>query len=145
MVFPYLPFMMEFLIPRLREDHQSVGKLSWVLLKCDLHTLPPVTRKVCGHCRRVSVLWQAVRKVRDTPPSPSLPSPANLLLSLSLSLSLSLLSYMWGVLADKKGRKPVLLISNAFVAISTIAFGFSVNFGMAIATRALIGFFNGKQ
>ena len=26
MLFPFLPFMIEFLIPRLQEDHKSVGK-----------------------------------------------------------------------------------------------------------------------
>ena len=50
---------------------------------------------------------------------------------------------MWGAIADRKGRKPVIIVSNILIAISTIAFGFSVNFAMAVAMRVLMGFFNG--
>ena len=53
-------------------------------------------------------------------------------------------SYFWGVLADKKGRKPVLISSGICMGLSMVAFGFSVNIWMAIVTRFLVGFFNGK-
>ncbi len=33
MVFPFLPFMMEFLIPKLQDDQKSVGKGNTVLLQ----------------------------------------------------------------------------------------------------------------
>ena len=53
-------------------------------------------------------------------------------------------SYVWGVVADKKGRKPVLVWSGILSSIFVLAFGFSVNLPMAIITRFLVGFFNGK-
>ena len=55
MVFPYLPFMMEFLIPRLKDDHQAVGKpctLYPVLMLC------MTTGKLfylCSACRIITV------------------------------------------------------------------------------------------
>ena len=52
---------------------------------------------------------------------------------------------MWGVLADRKGRKPIILVSNILGAISTVAFGFSVNFAMAVVTRVLMGFTSGES
>ncbi len=48
------------------------------------------------------------------------------------------------MVADHKGRKPVIIISCILVAVSSLAFGFSVNFAMAIISRFLIGFLNGK-
>ena len=54
-------------------------------------------------------------------------------------------SYMWGVLADRRGRKPIILVSSVCVAISTIAFGFSVNFAMAVVMRVLMGITSGKK
>ena len=54
-------------------------------------------------------------------------------------------SYFWGALADHKGRKPVIIISGIFMALASLSFGFSVNLAMAIISRFLTGFFNGKQ
>ena len=59
-------------------------------------------------------------------------------------LSIHLSSYFWGVLSDIWGRKPVLIISELLVGIATLAFGFSINFPMAIATRFAVGITNGK-
>ena len=53
-------------------------------------------------------------------------------------------SYFWGVVADKKGRKPVIVWSGILTSIFVLAFGFSVNLPMAAITRFLVGFFNGK-
>ena len=53
-------------------------------------------------------------------------------------------SYFWGVLADKVGRKPVIISSGVCTGLSMVAFGFSVNIWMAIATRFFVGFLNGK-
>ena len=60
------------------------------------------------------------------------------------NLSCLCCSYFWGVLADHKGRKPVIIISGVFVALSSLSFGFSVNLAMAIISRFFMGFFNGK-
>lgn len=48
-------------------------------------------------------------------------------------------------MADRKGRKPVMIISAVCLGLSTLSFGFSVNFAMATVTRLLVGFFNGEE
>ena len=52
-------------------------------------------------------------------------------------------SYFWGFLSDQIGRKPVMIISGIYFGISTLLFGFTVNFAMAVVTRFLIGFGEG--
>ncbi|KAI3491988.1 hypothetical protein L1887_43625 [Cichorium endivia] len=52
-------------------------------------------------------------------------------------------SVFWGVVADRYGRKPVILLGTSTVVIFNTLFGFSVNYWMAIATRFLLGFLNG--
>ncbi len=54
-------------------------------------------------------------------------------------------SYFWGVVADKKGRKPVIVYSGLLMAVCTLAFGFSVNVGMAVIIRLLTGAFGGED
>ena len=46
---------------------------------------------------------------------------------------------------DKKGRKPVIICSGFFMALGTLAFGFSVNLPMAVITRFVVGTFGGKE
>jgi len=48
-------------------------------------------------------------------------------------------------MTDRKGRKPVIFTSGIFMALGTLAFGFSVNLPMAIITRFLVGTFGGKR
>lgn len=55
----------------------------------------------------------------------------------------ALTSVFWGVVADRYGRKPVILLGTSTVVIFNTLFGFSVNYWMAIATRFLLGFLNG--
>ena len=54
-------------------------------------------------------------------------------------------SYFWGVVADHKGRKPVIIASSIILGLSVCVFGFSVHFAMAILTRFLVGAANGKS
>ncbi|XP_031382712.1 protein ZINC INDUCED FACILITATOR-LIKE 1-like isoform X2 [Punica granatum] len=58
-------------------------------------------------------------------------------------LGRALTSVLWGVVADRYGRKPVIIIGTATVVIFNTLFGLSVNFWMAIATRFLLGALNG--
>ncbi|KAJ0229509.1 hypothetical protein HA466_0315350 [Hirschfeldia incana] len=58
-------------------------------------------------------------------------------------LGRTLTSVIWGVVADRYGRKPVILIGTASVVIFNTLFGLSVNFWMAIITRFCLGSFNG--
>ncbi|KAF5791057.1 putative major facilitator superfamily, MFS transporter superfamily [Helianthus annuus] len=55
----------------------------------------------------------------------------------------ALTSVFWGVVADRYGRKPVILLGTSTVVIFNTIFGFSVNYWMAIISRFLLGFLNG--
>lgn len=61
----------------------------------------------------------------------------------SLMFGRFLTSALWGVAADKYGRKPVMIIGISSVVVFNTLFGLSINFWMAIATRFLLGSFNG--
>lgn len=61
----------------------------------------------------------------------------------SFMLGRTLTSVIWGIVADRYGRKPVILIGTASVVIFNTLFGLSVNFWMAIITRFCLGSFNG--
>ncbi|XP_031495127.1 protein ZINC INDUCED FACILITATOR 1-like isoform X3 [Nymphaea colorata] len=53
-----------------------------------------------------------------------------------------LTSVLWGMAADRFGRKPIILLGTSSVIIFNLLFGFSTSFSMAISTRFLLGFFN---
>ena len=53
-------------------------------------------------------------------------------------------SYIWGILSDSWGRRPVLIISVILLGLSSLSFGFSVNFTMAVCMRFMVGLTNGK-
>jgi len=52
-------------------------------------------------------------------------------------------SFFWGIYADRYGRKPVILIGCASIAVLSVLFGVSTTFSMALVTRFLIGLGNG--
>lgn len=54
-----------------------------------------------------------------------------------------LTSTLWGMLADRYGRKPVMVFGTATILVFNTVFGFSTNFWMALISRFLLGFFNG--
>ncbi|KAL8529310.1 hypothetical protein ACS0TY_006655 [Phlomoides rotata] len=61
----------------------------------------------------------------------------------SYMLGRALTSTLWGTFSDRYGRKPVIIIGSATVAVFNTLFGFSVNFWMAISSRFLLGCLNG--
>ncbi|KAI6650462.1 Protein ZINC INDUCED FACILITATOR-LIKE 1 isoform X2 [Oopsacas minuta] len=91
-VFPYLPWMVQHLIP-------------------DLH------EKDIGYYSGLIASFQFVGRILG--------------------------SFVWGLLADKFGRRIVLIISGVLLAFVTLGFGFSTTVIVAIIFRFLIGFFNG--
>ncbi|KAJ6989102.1 hypothetical protein NC653_021859 [Populus alba x Populus x berolinensis] len=61
----------------------------------------------------------------------------------SFMIGRALTSVFWGIVADRYGRKPVILLGTLAVVIFNTLFGLSVNFWMAIITRFLLGSLNG--
>ncbi|XP_056165987.1 probable peptide/nitrate transporter At3g43790 isoform X2 [Syzygium oleosum] len=60
----------------------------------------------------------------------------------SFMVGRALTSVFWGVLADRYGRKPVILIGTFSVVVLNTLFGLSTSFWMALCTRFLLGCFN---
>ncbi|KAI4332867.1 hypothetical protein L6164_017743 [Bauhinia variegata] len=58
-------------------------------------------------------------------------------------LGRSLTSVVWGIIADRYGRKPVVVIGVGTVVIFNTLFGLSTSFWMALITRFLLGALNG--
>ncbi|TVU50734.1 hypothetical protein EJB05_02121, partial [Eragrostis curvula] len=52
-------------------------------------------------------------------------------------------SFFWGVVADRIGRKPIIIFSVVSVVIFNTLFGLSVKYWMAITTRLILGALNG--
>ncbi|CAI0466205.1 unnamed protein product [Linum tenue] len=61
----------------------------------------------------------------------------------SFMLARSVTSVIWGLIADRYGRKRVLLLGTSAMVVANILFGLSVNFWMAVSMRALLGCLNG--
>ncbi|XP_010557810.1 PREDICTED: protein ZINC INDUCED FACILITATOR-LIKE 1-like [Tarenaya hassleriana] len=61
----------------------------------------------------------------------------------SFMLGRAFTSVAWGMVADRYGRKPVILLGTGSVVIFNTLFGLSLNFWMAIITRFCLGSFNG--
>ncbi|KAL8158423.1 protein ZINC INDUCED FACILITATOR-LIKE 1-like [Apium graveolens] len=61
----------------------------------------------------------------------------------SYMLGRALGSVFWGKVADRYGRKPVIIIGTSTVVIFNTLFGLSINYWMAIITRFLLGSLNG--
>ncbi|KAL4203418.1 hypothetical protein AMTRI_Chr01g103880 [Amborella trichopoda] len=52
-------------------------------------------------------------------------------------------SFLWGMAADRYGRKPVIILGTFSIVLFNTLFGLSVNLWMAVAMRFLQGSFNG--
>ncbi|KAK3443691.1 hypothetical protein EUGRSUZ_B03776 [Eucalyptus grandis] len=60
----------------------------------------------------------------------------------SFMVGRALTSVFWGVVADRYGRKPIILIGTFSVVVLNALFGLSTSFWMALCTRFLLGCFN---
>uniref|UniRef100_A0A1J3H976 Putative peptide/nitrate transporter n=1 Tax=Noccaea caerulescens TaxID=107243 RepID=A0A1J3H976_NOCCA len=60
----------------------------------------------------------------------------------SFMIGRAMTSIFWGKLADRYGRKPIILIGTFTVIIFNTLFGLSTSFWLAISTRFLLGCFN---
>ena len=54
-------------------------------------------------------------------------------------------SMLWGWIADRLGRRPVLLMGITFIIACELFFGFSQNFAWAILARLMWGLLNGNM
>ncbi|XP_042489562.1 probable peptide/nitrate transporter At3g43790 isoform X2 [Macadamia integrifolia] len=54
----------------------------------------------------------------------------------------ALTSTLWGMAADRYGRKPIIMIGTVSVLIFNTLFGLSTNYWMALSTRFILGGFN---
>ncbi|WOH13518.1 hypothetical protein DCAR_0833028 [Daucus carota subsp. sativus] len=61
----------------------------------------------------------------------------------TLMLGRALTSVFWGMVADRYGRKVVIIFGTFSVVVLNTLFGLSINLWMAIATRFLLGSLNG--
>ncbi|KAG9454965.1 hypothetical protein H6P81_007869 [Aristolochia fimbriata] len=61
----------------------------------------------------------------------------------SYMLGRALTSVLWGMVADRIGRKPVVLLGTLSVVVFNTIFGLSTSFWMAITTRFLLGSLSG--
>ena len=72
----------------------------------------------------------------------SLSRRTGLLASLS-NLSMFVSSIPWGLVTDKRGRRPVLNVGNWSAAVTVLLLGFAPNYGFACACRVVGGLLNG--
>ncbi len=59
----------------------------------------------------------------------------------SLAFMVMLFAPLWGDLGDKRGRKPILVISAIGMAVSQMLFGYADDFWMMLLSRAIQGVF----
>ncbi|KAH7557222.1 hypothetical protein JRO89_XS11G0077600 [Xanthoceras sorbifolium] len=60
----------------------------------------------------------------------------------SFMVGRALTSILWGVVADRYGRKPIIFIGTFSVVVFNALFGLSTSFWMALSMRFLLGCFN---
>jgi MFS family permease len=51
---------------------------------------------------------------------------------------------IWGSISDRVGRKPIVLMGLAGTALSSLLFGFSTKYWMALVARLIGGLLNGN-
>ena len=100
----------------------------------------PVSYAYPGPCSTITYMYPLILWLAFLPALPiSLPP----LLPLPLSIIFPS-SYVWGAVADAKGRRPIIVISCLMVGLCSAVYGFSINLAMAIAFRFGVGLMNGE-
>ncbi|KAJ3362773.1 hypothetical protein GGF32_005576 [Allomyces javanicus] len=64
-------------------------------------------------------------------------------LTASMMIGGTISSYPWGLISDKYGRKPVLILGLLSTSVFVVLFGFSTSFPLAILWRTVSGLCNG--
>lgn len=54
-------------------------------------------------------------------------------------------NFAWGLLSDRVGRKPIVMLGTFLTAVCFVAFGFCRTLWQAVAVQALMGLVNGNQ
>lgn len=119
---------------------QGEGLSNWTLLRnpqlavlCFLRIAEPLAA--------TSILSYLLFQVRYVSPGVSeaqIATYAGLLIG-AKTFARVLTGVFWGMLADKQGRKPVLLIGLISAAIATVGYGFATNFSLAISWQIVLG------
>ena len=65
------------------------------------------------------------------------------ILASSFAVAQFLSGPIWGNISDSVGRRPILLAGSLATCVSSLCFGFSQNFPMAVLFRSLAGFLGG--
>lgn len=188
MLFPFLPFLIEFLLPKVKEEDIGQSNMHMQIIQfhthnhrhsklhvyrppthmctylCNSHTMyficasmSSTVGKYAGFIASSMFLgrffgWYSTQSTINvcnitsghSAYSCNLACMTNDIILLTCSHAPSS-SYVWGALADKKGRKPVIIIGCLLVGLSSVAFGFSVKLYMAILFRFCVGLFNGES
>lgn len=86
-----------------------------------------MTNKFCSRCS----------KIGPNPPPPPAGYYAGYVAS-AFTFGRLLSGYAWGYVADSWGRKPVVIIGLASIAVLSTAFGLSESFASAVACRCVL-------
>ncbi|KAK3068778.1 hypothetical protein LTR53_013378 [Teratosphaeriaceae sp. CCFEE 6253] len=67
------------------------------------------------------------------------------LIASAFALAQFMTNFAWGLLSDRVGRKPVVLIGTFLTACGFLMFGFCTHLWQAVMVQAFMGFVNGNQ
>ncbi|KAJ2295360.1 hypothetical protein IWW55_005476 [Coemansia sp. RSA 2706] len=123
------------------ETEQRETPLPWAQLSALLavRLAEPVNLNLC-----TPFLYEMVKSFDIVKQPEDVPFYAGLLLT-SYSFCQTMVAMYWGVLSDRIGRRPTLLIGLAGDLVTFVLFGLSKSFTWALVTRSLNGMFTGNS